>query len=195
MQLSGGVQEGANGGHRALQTTLRGRPDIQVPEKIRNPVVPRSRCPLRRRLHHPHPYPTKSREGPLPQPPREGASLNLLHLAPPCLQTPLPCLTEEVICYHKTGCLLVKSDKRGWTKAFPLPAFPASGLARRPGDAGDSAEKSRGCTWRPCLGTGVQLCAVHPASVSRAGGPFVYCLLLPFTLISEQIREASETWA
>lgn len=64
----------------------------------------------------------------------------------------------------------MKSDKRGWTKAFPLPAFPAAGLARepgRPGDAGDSAEKSRGCTWRPCLGTG---CSFVPCTLQVSAG-------------------------
>lgn len=45
----------------------------------------------------------------------------LLKLAAATLTASPPCVTQEAACFDKTELQAGKSDKLGWTKAFPLP--------------------------------------------------------------------------
>lgn len=105
-------------------------------KRYRFPCSPGSRCPLGRRLPNPNPNPR-----PHTPPPREervlchrpqGKTPLNLSLAPMLFTNAPPCSPEEAICYRKTSGLLVRSDKPGWTEAFPSLAFHASlGGSRR----------------------------------------------------------------
>lgn len=121
----------------ALQTTLGERLDTNTGP--RKDTEPRARLapgafsggsfPIQTRTRVPTPPPREEKV--LCHRPQGKTPLNL-SLAPMLFTNTPPCSLEEAICYRKTGGLLVRSDKPGWTEAFPSLAFHTSlGGSRR----------------------------------------------------------------
>lgn len=120
----------------------------QVPETIQSPVPALLTVSPQAATSPSKPQTTFRPQGKEPQ-------LHLLTLASTMFTNTPALRTEEVIYYHKTGCLLVKSDKPRWTKAFPSPAFH----------------------WRPGVFRLLQGLTGTLSTKTQGGAAFVWCLL------------------